>query len=100
MNRTGCSSFKELRTIGGVEYGTFQEAFFEFKVAYSEDDYYEAYREQLERNYWDNVILEDDIITWTMENYFDNESEKDKKHISAELYLKEQLEISFELGHF
>ena len=48
----------------------------------------------------DNIILEDDIITWTMENYFDNESEKDKKHISAELYLKEQLEISFELGHF
>jgi hypothetical protein len=100
MNRTGCSSFKELRTIGGEEYGTFQEAVFEFKVAYSEDDYYEAYREQLEREYWDNIILEDDIITWTIDNYFEIESEIKNKHIYADLYYNEQLEISFELGHF
>ena len=56
MNRTGCSSFKELRTIGGKVCETFEQALFEFKVEYSEHDYYEAYREQLELDYWASII--------------------------------------------
>jgi hypothetical protein len=79
---------------------TFEQALFEFKVQYSEHDYYEAYREQLELDYWASIILEDDLITSTMDNYFDIKSEMYKQSCALELYYKELLEISFELGHF
>ena len=70
MNRTGCSSFTNLRTIDGTTYSTFQQAQFEFKVAHElKDDYYVSASESREDDFFFQIILDYDIIDHFIENY-------------------------------
>ena len=101
-NRTGCSSYTSLRTIDGLVLDNFEQARFEFKVAHAFDnEYYSSLRDRRIDEYWENIILEDDIAisntNMSIDQYY---AEINNNVYMSDLIYKEQLEIAVELGHY
>ena len=64
-----------------------------------EDDYFVSERESREDDFYFQIILDCDIIDHFIENYQPEAAINETNYISEE-FLKEQIKISYELGHF